>query len=583
MNHYVNTFWEIQDDFVHFRETQNSNNWHGTFDYENSIISIAKGLCGQHKIAQENPVCVISYSYQNIPNTVLQTITKTFLNKVSSVNPLTVPTKDYIIQQASILRKQNDTINANELMKNALNQESINRILRIVPNWTAAAAAAFLMWWGVHGNINLNDPNIIKQKTHEYENFNSIPPNPYAQNVSTNPISVDPINSINEEKQTEINTKTENNEIPSTELNSDVVNTEEWIERIILQESGGNPNARSRVNARGLMQVMPKTWAEQTKKIFNKELSFDQAYDPKINRQVGTAYLKEIQKILRSWMGKEPTIEHILAAYNGGVGTLRKCNYDISKMPRESRDYVKKITNPNHPLKPKKSSTVFNLYKVANNDHEWMGHITDTDRYNTDRYDLYLSMRNAESAISIGFQVNSGQLGVTSGCEYWHFKSSESQLANKAFQDIKKTIQKVHNEIEKNRIKFALILPKFKKSLENLYTEYKETTGVYLVNAAYFIPNEEDWRLSIYGNRYPEYKRETIKDNWLVRTIDPTPKIEVANQKRNKIVKYKYAEQLKNNNHWGKTAQILKQHGFSKQEIAEFNAVFLRHAVRNPS
>jgi len=33
----------------------------------------------------------------------------------------------------------------------------------------------------------------------------------------------------------------------------------------------------------------------------------------------------------------------ILAAYNGGIGRLKKCDYDINKMPKETRDYVRKV------------------------------------------------------------------------------------------------------------------------------------------------------------------------------------------------------------------------------------------------
>lgn len=124
---------------------------------------------------------------------------------------------------------------------------------------------------------------------------------------------------------------------------SATVNVEQWVDRVIKQESGGNPNAVSGKGARGLMQIMPATWAEETKMIYGKSLPFDKASDPKICRVVGTHYLKRIQNVLRKWMGKEPTIEQILAAYNGGWGRLKSVNYQWEKMPAESVGYVRGI------------------------------------------------------------------------------------------------------------------------------------------------------------------------------------------------------------------------------------------------
>ncbi len=119
---------------------------------------------------------------------------------------------------------------------------------------------------------------------------------------------------------------------------------EDWVDRVIQQESSGDPNAESPVGARGLMQIMRPTWDEWTEKLYGRVLPFDQAFDSDINKEVGTAYLKWVQTTLRNWMNKEPTIEQILAAYNGGIGRLRQNEYQVDRMPGESRDYSERIT-----------------------------------------------------------------------------------------------------------------------------------------------------------------------------------------------------------------------------------------------
>lgn len=137
----------------------------------------------------------------------------------------------------------------------------------------------------------------------------------------------------------------------TTQPAQEPVNIDDWVDRVIQQESGGKatkPNGQpllSSTGARGLMQIMPKTWAEVTKSMFGKELPFQQADDPVLNRQVGTFYLKWIQTQLRKMMHKEPSINQILAAYNGGIGNLKRHNWQVSGMPLESRNYARNITN----------------------------------------------------------------------------------------------------------------------------------------------------------------------------------------------------------------------------------------------
>jgi len=103
---------------------------------------------------------------------------------------------------------------------------------------------------------------------------------------------------------------------------------------VIQVESGGNPGAKSKKGARGLMQIMPRTWADLTDEPFSR------ADEPELNIEIGTMYLVWIEKTLAGWMGRPPSIEQILAAYNGGIGRLRNGGYAIERMPRESREYV---------------------------------------------------------------------------------------------------------------------------------------------------------------------------------------------------------------------------------------------------
>ena len=108
------------------------------------------------------------------------------------------------------------------------------------------------------------------------------------------------------------------------------------VSAVITVESGGNPNAVSPSGAIGLMQVTPivvKVFRQVNN--YTGEINLFTAY---VNEHIGTWYLHR----LHDHYGCD-TVEQIAAAYNGGITRLRKNGYDIAKMPKETREYVRKV------------------------------------------------------------------------------------------------------------------------------------------------------------------------------------------------------------------------------------------------
>lgn len=97
------------------------------------------------------------------------------------------------------------------------------------------------------------------------------------------------------------------------------------VRRVMRTESGGNPKALSPKGAIGPMQLMPGT---------AKDLGVN-PWDPAQNIDGGVRYLS--QQVKR--FGPEGG----LAAYNGGPGRFKKVGRDVSRMPAESQNYVRKI------------------------------------------------------------------------------------------------------------------------------------------------------------------------------------------------------------------------------------------------
>lgn len=87
---------------------------------------------------------------------------------------------------------------------------------------------------------------------------------------------------------------------------------------LIRQESAFNPNAKSSVGARGLMQLMP-----QTAKSLQKRVRVEDLKNPEINIRLGVEYLK---RLLVKYNGN---LVFTLAAYNAGENRVKRWVTDV--------------------------------------------------------------------------------------------------------------------------------------------------------------------------------------------------------------------------------------------------------------
>lgn len=89
------------------------------------------------------------------------------------------------------------------------------------------------------------------------------------------------------------------------------------IAAVIHAESGWDPQARSQVGARGLMQVMPSTAKELAERgiVDGDRFPYDELFDPATNIEYGSAYLRYLVE-------RYHEIEKALAAYNAGLANV---------------------------------------------------------------------------------------------------------------------------------------------------------------------------------------------------------------------------------------------------------------------
>jgi Rod binding domain-containing protein len=100
------------------------------------------------------------------------------------------------------------------------------------------------------------------------------------------------------------------------------------IKSVILTESAGKANAKSKANAKGLMQLMDSTATD---------MGVRNPWNPKDNIYGGTKYLS---KLLKDFDGD---LDLALAAYNAGPGNVKK--YNGIPPFKETQNYIKRVNN----------------------------------------------------------------------------------------------------------------------------------------------------------------------------------------------------------------------------------------------
>ena len=93
-----------------------------------------------------------------------------------------------------------------------------------------------------------------------------------------------------------------------------------WFKAQAMAESSLDPLAVSRAGARGLMQLMPFTSREVSRKLG----VFDLPFDPRLNILMGVAYDRKLWDFWHAPRTRRERLMLVFASYNAGPGNLLK-------------------------------------------------------------------------------------------------------------------------------------------------------------------------------------------------------------------------------------------------------------------
>jgi membrane-bound lytic murein transglycosylase F len=122
-----------------------------------------------------------------------------------------------------------------------------------------------------------------------------------------------------------------------------------WFKAQAIAESALNNNAESHVGAKGLMQIMPDTF----KDISKKNPHFSKLDSPKWNIAAGIYYNRSIYRKIKNSPAQDK-LYLTFASYNAGYGRILNASKRTGKkekdwkeikkyLPRETQGYVKRI------------------------------------------------------------------------------------------------------------------------------------------------------------------------------------------------------------------------------------------------
>ena len=172
--------------------------------------------------------------------------------------------------------------------------------------------------------------------------------------------------------------------------------------------------------------------------------------------------------------------------------------------------------------------------------------VHDTNRYQTDDYAINIAMQENVDKISIGMYVTNLKVGISGYQEYWHYDQNEKTKAQKTYKDLKNCIGKITGDFEYQNLPMSLLKPVIRRAVDDLDLPHKERSGVSIYNTyAIEVEKEPDWRKSLYGRRYPGQFFYPMSQPWNIDEASRTIETNNVENTRQRIIKYKYANQTK--------------------------------------
>ena len=177
----------------------------------------------------------------------------------------------------------------------------------------------------------------------------------------------------------------------------------------------------------------------------------------------------------------------------------RKIHIIIKNLePNRVKDQIYKSKN--------KEAKSFNLTKLASKPYQdgvrdFMG---DVQRYLYDPYSVSIYITQLENkSVHVSLTVSHLSIGTQVWQDFWKYNIKEEAKAKETYNQLKKITKEIYEEFLTNKIPNNLFFNYIRKATADIDKEHRPKSRIAQINWARDISYEKDWRISIYGNRYP--------------------------------------------------------------------------------
>lgn len=134
---------------------------------------------------------------------------------------------------------------------------------------------------------------------------------------------------------------------------------------------------------------------------------------------------------------------------------------------------------------------------------EWMASMGDFQRAPTDAYQCYVHLSETNYKITVCVSIMTIHTGTMMLQMFWKYGLNEKAAAKKTYEQIKKQVATVIEEISKTESPSSLFESMVRVDCSKIASDKIARTNIPHINWSQEVKYERDWRSSIYGNRYP--------------------------------------------------------------------------------
>lgn len=588
------------------------NSWRGRMDFDRGVISATieeKNKGGGWHLSQEEPVPIVSFIDDDPPPELSALLTERFLAEKAKSPEVNVAnldnlTEDVIVKIGQALWQEAYNVQGRTIK--CAGSQLIDRILHLAPGWGSATAIAFLLWMSVTQGAPEEEiqkqietqPQAIVQQMETFEEARNSTPSPS--------FAVEQQESTATERQPRGVRNNNPGNIARTKDQWQGMSENQTDSRFVVFDS---PEYGIRALTRILQNYQRRHKLNTVKDIISRWApQSENNTDSYINHACKALGVQPDDTIdLNNPDVMEGLIKVIIRHENGGdyyddsviQRSMEMAGVRLAKaMPREpNSNQVRTFYTPQQELFQDKKHTAATktARRKGSNTAETLAEtyvIHDVDRVISDDIAVNIALQENIERHSIGLYVTNWKVGVSGYQEYWHYKPSEKKKARATHEQIIEILTQLIDDVEYRIVPHTLVKPFLRARLDNVDKEHKERSNITHYN--WFLTDvekAEDWRQTIYGNRYPHHHPNIIDDDWheMHNQDDPRGKIEHKGQSRNKVYSVRYSTHddkkatittgalvAKFGKNWGKIAAELKKMGANRDEIQAHNNAFLR-------